>query len=311
MYEFPPYRPPNEANSILLRLTRGCPWNRCTFCGMYKDIKFELRSYEEIASDIATARRLFLYEGELGFSPTIFIGDSDSLVHKDILKTIKLIKEKFPTVVRITSYARAHTLARKSVTTLRELKEVGLTRLHVGLESGDLAILNYLQKGATPESTIKGGRNTKLAGFELCFYVLSGAGGEVNWQKHADGSACVINEVNPDFIRLRTLSLIPNALLYKKWKSGEFVPITPVTRLKETRRLIEQLKVSACELASDHITNYLWSHDGIVYKGVDGRLPNDKQTILQTLDDTIDGVSKMEYVVDANTLVQKGVIANL
>lgn len=321
MYDLPPYRPPSEANSVLIRVTRGCPWNRCIFCGMYKDIKFELRSYEEIASDITVAREWYQSKGscgeltpdtpKLGLVPTIFIGDSDSLVHKDILGIIKLIKETFPNAYRITSYARAHTLAHKSVEKLKELREAGLTRLHVGLESGDAEILNYLQKGATPEIMIKGGCNAKESGFELCFYVLCGVGGEAHWKEHSDGSARVINAVNPDFIRLRTLSLVSNAPLYEKWRLGEFEPITPLTRLKETRRLVEQLEVIDCELASDHITNYLWSPNGIIYKGVDGKLPQDKELMLDILDKTIDELANRDDILDANALIQKGIITAL
>jgi radical SAM superfamily enzyme YgiQ (UPF0313 family) len=169
---------------------------------MYKDTKFELRPYEEIASDIDIAPQLFPER------QTIFIGDSDSLLHKDILKIIKLIKERFPKVRCITSYARATTLARMSIEKLSALRKLGLTRLHVGLESGDKDILEQLNKGANPDEIIKGGLNAKRAGFELCFYVLCGAGGNSNWKKHAIGSARVINAVNPDFIRPRTLALV-------------------------------------------------------------------------------------------------------
>jgi radical SAM superfamily enzyme YgiQ (UPF0313 family) len=265
----------------------------------------ELRSYEEVKSDISKAHALFPH------ASTVFIGDSDSLVHKDILKIVALTRKAFPQADRITSYARAHTIAHRSIERLTALRETGLTRLHVGLESGDAEILNYLSKGASPDIMIEGGLKAKEAGFELCFYVLSGAGGESRWKEHADGSAKVINAVNPDFVRLRALSLVKNAPLYNEWKSGQFVQIAPLTRLRETRKLAEQLDVSDCRLASDHVTNYLWGPEGIVFAGIDGMLGQDKELILQTIDEAIDKVEDRDDILDANALVQRGVITNL
>lgn len=305
MFDFMPYRPPSEALSALIRVTRGCPWNRCVFCGMYRDTKFELRPFEEIAADVEQLEDFF------PGCETVFIGDSNSLLHKDLVKIVKLIKKTLPDTERITSYARAHTLHVKKVQQLKVVREAGLTRLHVGLESGDEEILKRISKGATPEIMINGGRKAKQAGFELCFYVLCGIGGDTQWQTHADGTAKVINAVNPDFVRLRTVSLVPNAPLFETWKAGKFELITPLNRLNETRRLIEQLDVSGCELASDHVTNYLWAPEGIIYHGVDGTLPKDKEWMLEILDATIEKVKARDDIVDANTLVQQGYIQRL
>lgn len=305
MIEFPPYRPPSEAQSALIRVTRGCPWNHCTFCGMYKNMKFECRSYGEIASDTSILHEIF------PGSQTVFIGDSDSLLHREILKIVKLINETFPGIQRLTSYARAHTLVRKNIDELQALREAGLIRLHVGLESGDRKILKSIKKGATSEIIIKGGTKAKEAGFELCFYVLCGIGGEGLWQEHAEETAKVINSVSPDFVRLRTLSIVRNAPLYDIWKSGKFETITPLTRLKETKRMIEKLDVLDCELASDHLTNHLWAPEGIIFHGVDGKLPRDKESMLDTLDKAIKIASERDDIVDTNTLVQQGVIQRL
>jgi coproporphyrinogen III oxidase-like Fe-S oxidoreductase len=272
---------------------------------MYKNVKFEPRPFDEIASDISAIRKIS--QG----SQTIFIGDSDSLLHKEILKVVKLISETFPGIERMTSYARALTLVHKDIKELRALKKAGLTRVHVGLESGYENILKSIRKGATPEIMIKGGIKAKEAGFEFCFYVLCGIGGETLWQEHADGTARVINSVNPNFIRLRTLSLVPKAPLFETWESGRFELITPLTRLKETRRLIKKLNVSGCELASDHLTNYLWAPEGIIFQGVNGKLPQDKEMMLDTLEKVIKKVKAKENILDANTLVQRGFIERL
>jgi len=305
MYDFPPYRPPSEAGSALLRITRGCPWNHCTFCGMYKNKRYESRSCAEIESDIDQIQEIF------PATRTLFIGDSDSLLHENILRIIKQVKKSFMGLKRITAYARAHTLVQKHSEELSALKKAGLTRLHVGLESGDRFILKQIRKGATPEVMVKGGQKVRQAGLELCFYVLCGIGGEKLWKQHADGTAEVINQVNPDFIRLRTISLVSNAPLFKFWEKGEFDMITPLSRLKETRRLIKKLDGVDCELASDHLTNYLWGAEGIVYHGVDGSLPRDKKVMLNILDETIEKIGQRDDILDANSLVQQGVIQRL
>jgi biotin synthase-like enzyme len=306
MIDFPPYRPPSEAHSALLRVTRGCGWNHCTFCGMYKNSRFEIRPLEEIKREISLLAKIFPY------SRTVFIGDSGSLTHPDILEIVRQISRTFPGLKRITTYARALTLVKKKDAGLSELHEAGLNRVHVGLESGDPIILKKIRKGVTPEAVIRGGQKALAAGFELCFYVLCGIAGDGRWESHADGSARVINAVNPDFVRLRTLSLVANAPLYKTWQSGGFVPVSPLNRLQETRRLIEKIQVNRdCELASDHLTNYLWSDDGIVYRGVDGILPRDREVMLETIDRAIKDIKDRKDILDANQLVQQGVIQNL
>ena len=245
-------------------------------------------------------------------SRTVFIGDSGSLLHPDILKIVQYIAKAIPGLKSITSYGRALTLMKKKDSDLSELKKAGLTRVHVGLESGDPVVLKNIKKGATPDIIIKGGQKAKAAGFELCLYVLCGIGGNDRWQQHADGTARVINAVNPDFVRLRTLSLVSNAPLYNTWKAGDFIPISPLNRLTETRRLVEKIDVRGeCELASDHLTNYLWSGEGIVYQGVDGMLPRDKDKMLALIDEAIEYIEKRDDIMDANMLVQQGVIQRL
>lgn len=304
-YDYPPIRPPSEADSALIRVTRGCPWNRCTFCSVYRHVKFESRSLADIEADIDSIPDYF------PGTDTVFIGDSNSLVYKDLVTVVKMIREKLPETMRITSYARAHTLHVKTIDQLKELKEAGLDRLHVGLESGDANILENVAKGAGRELMIQGGRKAKEAGMELSLYVLCGLGGEELWQRHADGSAEVINIIKPDFIRLRTLTLTDDTPLYNNWKEGKFKPITPLTRLKETRRLIEKLTVSNCYLASDHVTNYLWAPGGIIYYGVNGPLPKDKEALLRNLDAAIETVGQRDDIADATALMEQGYIQGL
>ena len=305
-YDFPPYRPPNEAASALIRVSRGCPWNKCLFCTMYKDLKFKPRSVEEVKRDIDKAAKIYKD------AKTVFIADSDSLVMKDIEEIIRYVKQRFPDIDRMTSYARAKTLMKLGSERLKKIKEAGLTRVHVGLESGDKETLELMQKGVTPEELIAGGRAAREAGLELSFYILIGAGGKDRLEEHAVESAKVCNEVNPDFIRLRTLVVQRGSLLEEKKISGEHNPTSPMDKLKEVKVLIENLEVNQCELASDHFTNNIWVDDTVVYRGVYGNLPEDKQNMLDVLNNTIDFLKVTDgEILDATILYDKGFIHSL
>jgi radical SAM superfamily enzyme YgiQ (UPF0313 family) len=270
-YDFPPYRPPSEAYSLLLRVTRGCPWNRCIFCSMYKDMTFERRPLEEIREDIGHAAQLYG-----GSARTAFIGDSNSLVTKTELlcEVLRELYASFPHLERVTSYARAKTIAKKELDDLKELRKAGLVRLHVGLESGDAETLEFIHKGATPEEQIKAGLKAKEAGFELSLYILLGIGGRQRWKEHADATARVLNEIDPLFIRVRNLVPQLGSPLYELKQRGEFAVSPPDLILEEERRIIEGLEVTS-EFLSDHISNYL---------PLNGRMPRDKAALLQALE---------------------------
>jgi radical SAM superfamily enzyme YgiQ (UPF0313 family) len=305
-YDFPPYRPPNEAASALIRASRGCPWNRCLFCTMYKTLKFKPRPIEEIKMDIDQAVQI--YRG----AKTVFIADSDSLVMKNIDEIISHIKLRFPDANRITSYARSKTLMKLGVNRLKKIKKAGLTRVHVGLESGDIKTLEFMKKGSTPEEMIAGGKAVKEAGLELSFYILIGAGGKNRLKQHAIESAKVCNKTNPDFIRLRTLVVQHGSLLEEQMKSGQYKPTSPIEKLREVKMFLENLDVKNCEFASDHFTNYLWVDNNIVYRGIYGLLPRDKQEMLDTLNQTFEflSVTKGE-ILDATILYERGMIHSL
>ncbi len=278
-YDFPPFRPPSEANSLLLRATRGCPWNRCTFCSMYKRMKFEVRDLEEIVGDIELAKELY---GDR--VRTVFIGDSNSLTIKtDILvKVLNSLHSSFPHLERVTSYARAKTLAKKPSEDLKKIYQAGLNRLHVGLETGDRELLKEIEKGATPEEMVEAGRRAKQAGFEYSLYVLLGIGGEENWERHARGTAEVLNQIDPHFIRVRTFIPQPGSPLYNAMTEGRFQLASPETILKETKLLLEELQVTS-QFLSDHISNLLPLH---------GKLPEEKEGMVQMIDDALKGLKE-------------------
>lgn len=276
-YEVGPIRPPSEAGSLLIRATRNCPWNKCEFCPTYKRAQFEKRPVEDILRDIDTAA---VYHGDR--FQTAFLQDANSLVMKtpDLVKVLSHLKEKFPSVRRVTSYARARTVARKTVEELKQLREAGLSRLHIGLESGYDALLEYMKKGVTSELAIEAGKKVKESGISLCFYVVLGLGGrlklegQATWRKHALETARVLNAVDPDYIRVRTLTIREGMPLYEKLLSGEFEKASDAEVVREEELLIESLEV-ASRFVSDHSTNVLMD--------VRGKLPEDKEHMLSII----------------------------
>lgn len=280
-YDFPPFRPPSEADSLLLRVTRGCPWNRCAFCPMYKQLKFEKRPVADVKQDIDTARA---YTG--GNVDTVFIGDSDSLVIKteEMCEILGHLHHAFPSLTRVTSYARAQTLRRKSLGSLKKIRKAGLTRLHIGLETGSGRLLERIRKGAGTDTMIQGCTKAKEAEFEVSLYVLLGSGGEADWQEHASQTARVLNEIDPDFVRVRTLVPVPGTPVFQWWTEGSFEMPGPETILREQRTLIEDLSVTS-QYLSDHVSNYAPIH---------GNLPADKTRMLSMIDTALEKLSKDE-----------------
>ena len=278
-YDFPPFRPPSEADSLLLRVTRGCPWNRCAFCPMYKHLKFEKRPVEEVKQDIVTARA---FTG--GNVETVFIGDSDSLVIKtgDVCEILGHLWGAFPSLTRVTSYARSLTLRRRSLESLRKIRDAGLTRLHIGLETGSARLLDRIKKGASPDTMIEACTKVKEAGFEVSMYVLLGIGGEANWHEHASETARVLNRMDPDFIRVRTLVPQPGTPVFQWWTEGSFEMASPETILKEQKVLIKDLAVTS-QYLSDHVSNYV---------PINGKLPADKTKMLSMIEEALEKLSK-------------------
>ncbi|MBI2918110.1 MAG: radical SAM protein [Chloroflexi bacterium] len=303
-YELPPYRPPNEARSLLLRATRGCPWNRCTFCSMYKGSRFQFRPVDDLLADIQTLRRVTdvvtQFATEQGHSieevalangvlwltregvKTAFIADSNSLIMPvdDLARVVSALREAFPTLERVTCYARAHTVLHRKPEELRRLREAGLSRLHLGLESGDAEVLQRVQKGVTPQQAIEAGLRVKEAGLSLSEYVIIGLGGRERSLQHAQGTARVLNAIDPDFIRVRTLMLEPGAPLCDGWQRGEFDPLGAGGLLAEERELVAGLEVTS-QFVSDHFSNRL---------DLEGRLPQAKPGFLARLDEALAGV---------------------
>jgi molybdenum cofactor biosynthesis enzyme MoaA len=202
-----------------------------------------------------------------------FLQDANSLIMRtpDLVQVIRFLAETFPRLTRITSYGRSKTAAKKSVEELKELHDAGLSRLHIGLETGDDKLLEYMQKGVTAAEQIKGGRKIKEAGISLCEYVMPGLGGKKMSKEHVEQTARVLNEIDPDYIRLRTLEVREGMPLLHELQEGDFELQTEDEVVEEIGSLIERLDCQS-ELKSDHIINLL--------PEVEGKLPQDKEKML-------------------------------
>jgi radical SAM superfamily enzyme YgiQ (UPF0313 family) len=270
-YEGPIYRPPSEADSLLIQATVGCPHNRCTFCMVYKETKFKVRPTREIKEDLEEARRRF---GDR--VPTLFFpaGNTIAMPAAALTEICRYSHTLFPHLKRITVYGSAQFIVRKGPEKMRLLAEAGLKRLHVGLESGDDEILQRVQKGATAQEHSAAGRLLREAGIDMSAYLVLGLGGRERTESHARESARLINEIQPDFLRLRTLVPKINTPLLEDVLAGRFALLSPHEAIQETRALLAAITAPTL-VVSDHYTNYV---------NVAGRLPQDKEGMLRTLD---------------------------
>jgi len=287
-FEQGPIRPPSEAGSLLVRVSRNCPWNRCAFCPVYKGSKFSLRTPEEVIADLD---EMLEFYGDA--VQTVFLQDANPLLTRpdDLVKIVTAVRERFPRVRRITAYARSHTLARRKVEDLKRIRAAGLDRIHVGMESGCDEVLKLICKGATRAEQIEGGRRAKQAGFELSEYIMPGLGGRALTDAHADDSASALVAIQPDFVRLRTTAVIPGTPLYRMQEQGGFEPLTEVGLVTEIRRFLAGLEGLTTRLESDHILNLLME--------LRGDLPEDLDHLIGVCDEflVLDDQLKLKFIL--------------
>ncbi len=341
-FEIGAIRPPSEGGSfsLLLRVTRNCPWNRCTFCygNPYNHARFELRSVAEVKADIdsvkAISDEIKALSWKLGYggrieplatiiqssllygknsrgltddelknyhsvinvfnwlvagTKTVFLQDADTVVMPtgQLVEVISYLKATFPGIERITSYARAKTIFRKKPEELDQLRQAGLSRLHVGLETGDDELLSYVDKGVTAEEHIAAGRKAIAAGFELSVYVMPGLGGKSRWVQHARNTARVLSAINPHFIRLRPFVPRLNTPMLEAYQRQEYELSSPHERLEEIKLMIENLEVTSRVCFDHNLNTSYWVGDRLIplmrqdYNGY--KFPEEKEAVLELI----------------------------
>ena len=317
-----PIRPPSEANSLLLQVTNGCTWNKCKFCQLYRHTKFKAYSADSIKADIdniayqadiirryQTPLGAWDIDGlnqELGQIPSeeerqcfymvanwlvgggenVFLqdGNTTALSSGRLSDVLIYLKQAFPGIKRITSYGRAENLSRVSAEEYAELKEAGLDRIHSGFETGSDAVLQKINKGVTQQQEITAGKNIKAGGIEFSVYFMPGVGSKELTKENAEGTSHVINEIGPDFLRIRTAAVKPGTGLYEDYQNGQLTLCSDEEKLLEIRTVIERAPEIDTRVVSDHIINLL--------QGVEGHIVLDRQKML----DMIDGyLNKPEY----------------
>ncbi len=311
-FEQGPIRPPSESRSLLIRVTRNCPWNRCTFCGLYKGERFSRRPLAHVLQDIDTVARyvralaaasepagvpsaatrplsrVVVKPGEEAAynaarhwlqsgARSVFLQDSNSLIIKpDDLECILVhLRQSFPTIERITSYARSQTIASMHDHDLARLAAAGLNRIHIGLESGCDAVLAQVKKGADKQTHIIAGQKVRRAGIQLSEYFMPGLGGRQRSREHALESADALCQINPDYIRLRTLALSGNLDLARDVETGALTPMNDLEIAEELLLFLQSLEGITSTVRSDHILNLL--------EEVNGVLPGDKERMLSVV----------------------------
>ncbi len=263
---------PIEADSLYLRVTRGCSYNRCTFCGTYKDVPFRARKYEQIEAEVEKV--CLKYRDDV---IRVFLGDGDAMVAETSLlrKSLHLFHASFPNLKQTGIYATPASILGKTENELKGLKKAGLQNVYMGVESGSDRILEALNKGATSSEFLKASRKTMNAGLALSALAMLGAGGRRAWREHSKSLAGLLSEMNPGRIIMLTLVLVPDTSIYAAVRKGEYTTPTPVESVLELKELISGLEVTDTVFKSSHSSNYL---------KVSGNLPGDKQEMLHKLE---------------------------
>ena len=269
-YREPVFRPPSESNSYLLPVTDGCSHNECTYCAMYSTKTFSVRPLGEVLEDIAMAaetmphtRRVFLLDG-----------DALTLSAKKLIPILEALRENFPHLQRVGSYANAISINNKSDEDLQRLRALGLTIGYLGLESGDEIVNDRIVKGATIDEQVQAVRRAQAAGIKMSVMTLLGMGGRERSREHAIATGQVLSRMDPRYISCLTVTPVEGTPLFQQVEEGSFEMITPDETLAELELLLMNTDVSGAVFRSNHASNYL---------PLGGRLPADKERLLEAV----------------------------
>ncbi|MBT3178112.1 MAG: radical SAM protein [Desulfobacula sp.] len=275
-YEGMMIRPPSEADSILLQVTLGCSHNKCTFCGTFREKRFNIKKDDIIFQDIEFAKTHCQRQDRL------FICDGDALIvpQKRLVNILKRIKERLPWVKRVGLYANTKGIAMKTDEQLKELHELGVKIAYMGLESGDDIILKEIKKGADSSKMIKMGKRVRQASIKLSITVLNGLGGRKNSKRHAMETGRVLSAIDPEFVGALSLMLVPGTELFEQHEKGDFELINPEEMLEELGLMIASTHLSNGLFHANHASNYL---------PIRAKLPEEKEKTLELISQALKG----------------------
>ena len=276
IYEGDVYRPPSEANSLIIQLTIGCAHNTCTFCTMYKKDKFRIRKTEEVIEDLHWVKRHYPY-----YFDRVFLADGDALIVKtpELITILDTIRELFPHVRRVTTYGAARDVLHKRPDELALLRQHGLEMVYIGAESGSDKVLSNVNKGVTAAETIEACLKLKAAGIKTSMTLITGLGGKADTREHAIESAKLVSAAKPEYLGLLTLTLGGDSQLKKDHLAGKFETLTPLEDLEEQKLFLENVDSEGTVLRSNHISNYF---------ALSGTLNQDREKMIAQLGSAIE-----------------------
>jgi radical SAM superfamily enzyme YgiQ (UPF0313 family) len=274
-------RPPSEADSILLQVTLGCSHNKCTFCGTYKEKRFNIKDDATIDADIDYAAK------NLQFLRRVFLIDGDALIipQKRLERILSRIREKMPRVQRVGTYANAKGILGKTDEELATLRNLGLEIVYYGLESGDAQVLKDVRKGHTPERMIEAGRKIRAAGMKLSVMVILGIAGRQRSLEHARATGQALSAIDPNYVGVLTLMICPGTSLETQLEEGRFELLTPREMLEELREMLVNTNITRGLFFANHASNYL---------PLRLRMPADKDKAIQLLDSALNGETALK-----------------
>ena len=275
-YEGTIYRPPGEANSLLLQVTIGCQHNKCSFCSMYKAKKYSVRALQDVIEDIRLAKEHY------GKVRKVFLCDGDALALETdhLLQILSELKRQFPKLGQVSCYGSPISTFQKSVKELQALRDAGLKLVYLGLETGDDALLKRINKGVTRGEMIQAGQQLVEAGMKLCLMIILGLTGKSELSKqHALATADAINQIKPHQLAPLTLTPEPGTLIYQQVKAGQLELMEPLETLEELKLIIQEIAVDKLAFIGTHPFNYL---------PINGRLQKDKQELISLIDNLLE-----------------------